>query len=255
MRFLLLVLSGLLVCDEAPNKLFYVCDSLLSCYYIDKQYENLKLEWQKLPEEKIPLSSYQRYLEIALANADTSEVIKWDSLFTVWQRNNSGMVEIRNEIKRFQEKERVVYQCYMQHDKNSSSKESIDSLFDNLLALCFLQNAFPNVERNGYGMDISIPLFHILSVSDSLLQERWGKVAPFIEKAFDAGEISNSYFFMYDRLLYKQCGKQYFGGMGKEVPMMDDADYAERKRRYLIDEAPLFLRINEQWKVFYKTPG
>lgn len=177
-----------------------------------------------------------------------------DSLTSVYY-TDSDPTAFQQDIMRFQAQERVVYPKYLQSDADAGSKASLDSLFHSLLSLCVRQNALPNVERNGYGMDISIPLFHILSVSDSLFQERWDKIFPFVEKAFDAGEISNSYFFMYDRLLYQQCGKQYFGGMGKEVPTLDGSDCTERKRRYRMDESPSFFQINEQWKRFYDEGG
>ncbi len=69
MRFALLVLG--LMLGGSPNRVFYVCDSLTSVYYTDKQYEHLKSAWQKLPDGKVGLLSYQNYLQIALANADT----------------------------------------------------------------------------------------------------------------------------------------------------------------------------------------
>ncbi len=284
MKFALLVLG--LMLGGSPNRMFYVCDSLTSVYYTDKQYEHLKSAWQKLPDGKVGLLSYQNYLQIALANADTGieatvsmlverygfdfrqysgdaadstkniffcrrYYAQWDSLLAVWQRNHSDMAAFRQEITHFKERERIVYPNYLRSATDTGLKASIDSLFESLLSLCVRQNALPNMEHNGYGMDISIPLFHILSISDSLLQERWAKIFPFIEKAFEAGEISNSYFFMYDRLLYRQCGRQYFGGMDREVPIIDGSDYTERQKRYLMDKAPLFIQINEQWKKFY----
>ncbi|MCM1531547.1 MAG: hypothetical protein NC048_03280 [Bacteroides sp.] len=291
MRFFLII-CGLLISGLAnalPNRLFYVCDSLISDYYNNKDYQEFKAAWGRLPKEGIPLQSHQGFLLIALANADTtigktisllvekygfdiaqerqssagtkdsSQNIffckrydsEWDSLFGVWQRNNAGMMDFRREVTQFQAKERIVYPKYMQSEEDSLLKPSIDSLFDRFLAICQHQNALPNVERNGYGQDISIPLFHILSVSGPLLQERWNKIYPSVLNAFHAGEISNSYFFLYDRLLYRQCGKQFFGGMGNDVPIIDNADRNERKRQYLIDEAPGFLKINEQWKDVY----
>ncbi|MCM1042212.1 MAG: hypothetical protein NC396_07290 [Bacteroides sp.] len=293
MRFFLiifgLIVSGL--ANAQPNRLFYVCDSLISDYYGCKDYKAFKAAWGMLPMEGIPLQSHQYFLQIALANADTaigktisllierygfdiaqerqlSAGIKdsskniffckrydseWDSLFSVWQRNNAGMMDFRREVTQFQAKERIVYPKYMQSEKDSLLKPSIDSLFDRFLVICQHQNALPNVERNGYGQDISIPLLHILSVSGTLLQDRWNKIYPFVLNAFLAGEISNSYFFLYDRLLHRQYGKQFFGGMGNDVPVIDNADRNERKRQYLIDEAPGFLKINEQWKEFYDS--
>lgn len=177
-----------------------------------------------------------------------------DSLTSIYYID-SCLVAFRQEIAQFQAQERVVYPKYLQSNADDSLKASIDSLFQSLLSLCVRQNALPNVKHNGYGMDISIPLFHILSVSDSLLQKRWEEIFPFVEKAFDAGEISNSYFFMYDRLLYRQCGRQYFGGMGKDVPIIDSANHMERKSHYLMDESPSFFQINEQWKKFYDERG
>lgn len=178
------------------------------------------------------------------------DIYVYDSLTSIYY-TDSSMSAFRQEIAQFQAQERVVYPKYLQSNADDSLKASIDSLFQSLLSLCVRQNALPNVKRNGYNMDISIPLFHILSVSDSLLQKRWEEIFPFVEKAFDAGEISNSYFFMYDRLLYRQYGRQYFGGMGKDVPTIDSSDPTEREKRYRIEESPAYFKINEAWKRFY----
>lgn len=273
-----------------PNRMFYRCDSLLADYYADGQYDKLKSAWSSLPRETIPLSAYKIYLQIAVSNADTSlseelvslmvekygfDVVrerqyslnlvdsarnvflmerhyaKWDSLRFLWKQNNRTQEATGREIARFQEKERVVYPRYLKNPADPALKAGIDSLFEHLLYICHLQDALPNEESNGYGKDISIPLFHILSVSDSALQERWKRIFPFVERAFESGEISNSYFFLYDRLLFRQKGIQAFGGMGQDVPMIEGADYEQQKRRYLIDEAPVYLRINEEWKHFY----
>lgn len=293
MRFILIALVcliGLPACG-LPNQTFYACDSLLSDYYMDRQYDKLKSAWSGLPKETIPLSSYKSYLQIAVSNADTSlseELVsllvekygfdvakerqyslnlvdsvrnvflmkryyaKWDSLRFLWEQNNRAQEDVCREVTRFQEKEHVVYPKYLKNSADPVLKAGIDSLFEHLLSVCHLQDALPNEERNGNGKDISIPLFHILSVSDSALQERWKRIFPFVERAFESGEISNSYFFLYDRLLFRQQGIQAFGSMGQDVPMIEGADYGQQKRRYLIDEAPLYLQINEEWKRFYE---
>ncbi|MCM1170439.1 MAG: hypothetical protein NC324_10945 [Bacteroides sp.] len=74
MRFFLII-CGLLISGLAnalPDRLFYVCDSLISDYYNNKDYPEFKAAWERLPLEGIPLQSHQYFLQIALTNADTT---------------------------------------------------------------------------------------------------------------------------------------------------------------------------------------
>lgn len=169
-----------------------------------------------------------------------------DSLLLIWKEYSSDMLEINEQIIKFQHNERETYQT---HDRNDSIGflKRINEIFDDLILICQKQNGLPNSFDNKFIFDISMSIFHILSTDNHTLIDKWNRIFPFIEKSFLEGKISNSYFFQYDRLLYMGLKKQYFGTFGSKVSIIDSQNVEERKKKYLISVDTFLLSENEKW--------
>lgn len=288
MRYVSLLVT-LLLCLSAKsqNIYFYRCDSLLDVYYEAKDYEGLIQDWRQIPPDAIPCLAQTGILPILIDNGDemfSRQTIyhliceygfdvtvaldiyrvkdAWidgaiaDSLFQVWlERQGRERLENNQAVKSLRERERVIYQSYMKSDsvyraeKYDAFQRSIDSVFEDLMAICVRQGFLPNMEVNGYGNDVSLSLFHILSVSDTRA-DKWCRVYPYIRSAFEKGLISNSYCFMYDRISYEWQRCQNFGTLDDKVPFcecMCGEEMSSLKEAYLIPWAYSFIQRNKQW--------
>lgn len=188
---------------EAQHTFFYRCDSLVDVYYETKNYEQLVLDWDKLPPDSISCLNHTGILGIMIDKSDTLRArrtidllirkygfdvktylsltnirhfsfdnARADSLYRVWHEvQGDERLETNRAVKAFRDGEYFIYQTYMKSDKSQRIEKheefliQLDSLFENLLAICERQGFLPNMETNGYGNDVSLPLMHILAVS------------------------------------------------------------------------------------------
>lgn len=272
---------------KSQNTCFYQCDSLLDVYYETKNYEGLIQDWRQIPSDSMPCLAHEEILHIMIDHDDEmfsrqtmyhlirkygfdfkkfSDIYHvkdtWidgavaDSLFQAWYgRQGQERLENNQAVKSLREREKATYRSYMKNDsvyraeKYDIFQSSIDSVFEDLMAICVRQGFLPNMEANGHGSDVSLPLFHILSVSDRQA-DKWCRIYPYIRAAFEKGMISNSYGFMYDRISYEGQRCQNFGTLDDKVPFCDcmcGEDVTSLKAAYLIPLAYSFIQRNKQW--------
>lgn len=259
----------------------------MDVYYETKDYGGLIQDWRQIPSDSMPCLAHTGILPIMIDRGDemlsrqtiyhliceygfdvkvATDIYRvkdtWidgaiaDSLFQAWYgRQGRERLENNQAVKSLREREKATYQSYMKSDsgyraeKYDTLQSCIDSVFEDLMAICVQQGFLPNMEANGYGNDVSLPLFHILSVSDTWA-DKWCRIYPYIRAAFEKGMISNSYCFMYDRISYQWQRCQNFGTLGDKVSLcgcMCGEDMTLLKAAYLIPQAYGFIQRNKQW--------
>lgn len=274
---------------EAQHTFFYRCDSLVDVYYATQNYEQLVLDWDELPPDSIACLDHTRILGIMIDKNDTLRArrtidllirkygfdvktylsltnidfcfdnARADSLYQVWYKaQGEERLEANRMVKAFRDGEYFIYQTYMKSDKFQRIEKheefltNLDSLFEDLMTICEQQGFLPNMETNGYGNDVSLPLMHILAVSNAWA-EKWCRIYPYIHTAFKKGLISNSYFFIYDRETYTRQQCQCFGTFDERVPFCeslcgeDEESLKMLRKTYLIDQAYSNLQRNKYW--------
>ncbi|MBS1646919.1 MAG: hypothetical protein JST67_06225 [Bacteroidetes bacterium] len=79
---------------------------------------------------------------------------------------------------------------------------------------------------------IQLILLHNLKTKENFLKA-WGLIFPYLEKAYFDGKISYSFLYAYDVYSNMHFGYQYYGFLDK-VPVKDNEELSERKKRYKI---------------------
>lgn len=122
-----------------------------------------------------------------------------------------------NELKKYNKKIDTIYHVY-----DLQNVKQLENIYKKK------GRALNNFE-DGFVLIPNVIVFH--NLKEGNLTETWNRLFKYYEAAYIDGKISEIYFEMYDAYLFKYEGKQYYGTLGKEVPIKDEVNFEARKNR------------------------
>lgn len=159
---------------------------------------------------------------------------KSDSLFPLWIAKNPKAYELSQRLEKLRILDQTRGNYYRIYDTCSLSREYLQRIdyenFANLIMICKENNdKVPSTFDIGFGSAWNLILLHNLRKENMF--DIWNMTLPYIEKAYFEGSISESYFRLFDQLLVRQTGYQYYGFEG-DKPIWEEEYVKERKSRY-----------------------
>ena len=164
--------------------------------------------------------------------------------YGTWVKSNLNSNEIRDNLKDIMTKDQHAI-ISLTFSESSFICDSMDVLllerlhslnvqhFHNLMSLITKIGRLPNNYDDGfYSYNVlQIIVWHNLKVKSSF-KDTWSLIFPYYEKAYLDGKVNDDLFWMYDQMLSKHEGKQYYGYLGKNVPIEDEENFNARKEKY-----------------------
>jgi len=176
-----------------------------------------------------------KYWAIIKENGNCDWVVKQSQkLYPKWLKANYNDSYARTMIEILvakDQEDRVLYD-YLKRPDSIITILDLGRIFE-LRKLCERINTFPNDFDNGVGTyyRAQFLLAHSLKSADHFFQS-WELLFPYLEKAYFDDKISGSFFKLYDTFHYRHFGTQYYGTLGKEVPVKDEYELNKRKLKY-----------------------
>lgn len=161
--------------------------------------------------------------------------------YPIWTKNNIEAVDVQKQL--------VAYKYFDQtlRKKGGSFYNSLgDSLrirffakydqanFQSFVDLCKQNNTMLNEYDHGIGA-YSIGMFilwHALKDNQSKFEYNWSLILPYLEKAYFDNKIPNTFLFYYDYASKNNFGYQYYGTLGKYVPVKEPETLQERRKKF-----------------------
>jgi hypothetical protein len=106
--------------------------------------------------------------------------------------------------------------------------------FQGLVHLCE-EHGLPNGFDDAYdsGGIVELILLHASNTPEDF-RESWGRIMPFIDRAFAEGKGDNGFAYIYDFFSQSHFGHQYYGTLDDSIPIMDPEHLPQRKSKYCL---------------------
>jgi hypothetical protein len=176
---------------------------------------------------------------------ENEEISKWlvkksKKLNVVWIRNNYDAFKIKLVIDKLHVKDQMRGSFYYLNKSDTacgkSTKKELQKIdyanFTRIIKLAQSnEGILPNHIDHGIGTFYIWQgvLFH--NLTRDKIEENWKLILPYIEKTYFEGKIGDNLFRLYDQLLNRYLGYQYYG-FETNAPIKDEEHLEERKLKY-----------------------
>jgi hypothetical protein len=157
-----------------------------------------------------------------------------DKLYPVWVKKNPSKFELKIRLEKLRIIDQTRADYYILYDSCKLTPDFLKRLdyeiFAQLLMICKENNnCVPNANDLGFESGWSLILVH--NLREENMFEIWNLILPYIEKAYFDKKIGDGLFRLFDDLLYRQKGFQYYGFL-EGVPVYDEEKLLFRKSQY-----------------------
>lgn len=157
-----------------------------------------------------------------------------DELYPEWIKKNPSQYELKIRIEKLRIIDQTRADYYLLYDSCSLAPEFLKRLdyeiFAKLLMICKENgNRVPNTYDLGFDCGWSLILLH--NLREENMFEIWNLILPYIENAYFEHKIGDGLFKLFDELLQRQRGYQYYGFI-EAVPIYDEENLMKRKSKY-----------------------
>lgn len=157
-----------------------------------------------------------------------------DELYPEWIKSHPVQHELKIRIEKLRIIDQTRIDYYILYDSCKLAPEFLKRLdydiFANLLMICKANNnRVPNEYDLGFDCGWSLILLHNLRKENMF--EIWNLILPYIEKAYFDEKIDDGLFRLFDDLLQRERGYQYYGFL-EGVPIHDEGNLLKRKAKY-----------------------
>ena len=157
-----------------------------------------------------------------------------DELYPEWIKNHPVQHELKIRIEKLRIIDQTRIDYYILYDSCKLAPGYLKRLdydiFAQLLMICKENNnRVPNAYDLGFDSGWSLILVH--NLREENMFEIWNLILPYIEKAYFDKKIGDGLFRLFDDLLQRQRGYQYYGFL-EGVPIYDEENLLKRKAKY-----------------------
>lgn len=157
-----------------------------------------------------------------------------DQLYPEWIKHNPEKFDINQKLEKLRVVDQTRGYFYQLYDSCSMSEDALKSMdyqnFVELLMICKQNhNRVPNYYDLGFNSEWHLILLHNLRKENML--EIWNMILPYIERTYFEHKIGDGYFRLFDDLMNRELGYQYYGFL-ENVPVFDNENLNKRKLKY-----------------------